>query len=73
MKKNNCAPENNLSLLKDKKWNHVVAVTGALGSGKTEFTMSLASAMADSGESVILADMESLFLPQGSCLRHKKG
>lgn len=58
MKKNNCAPENNLSLLKDKKWNHVVAVTGALGSGKTEFTMSLASAMADSGESVILADMD---------------
>ena len=58
MKKNNCFPDQNLSLLKDKKWNHVIAVTGALGSGKTELTMSLASAMADSGVSVILADMD---------------
>lgn len=58
MKKNNRVTENNLSLLKDKKWNHVIAVTGALGSGKTELTMSLASAMAGNGVSVVLADMD---------------
>ncbi|MDD2350956.1 MAG: hypothetical protein PHD08_05780 [Synergistaceae bacterium] len=58
MKKSNCVPENNLPFLKDKKWNHIIAVTGALGSGKTELTISLASAMADSGVSVVLADMD---------------
>ena len=58
MKKNNRVTENNLYLLKDKKWNHVIAVTGALGSGKTELTMSLASAMAVNGVSVVLADMD---------------
>lgn len=35
-----------------------MAVTGALGSGKTEFTMSLAKSLAQSGRNVTLADMD---------------
>ena len=58
MKKNSSVFENNISLLKKKNWNQVVAVTGALGSGKTELTISLASAMAENSESIVLADMD---------------
>ncbi len=58
MKKNSSIPENNISLVKKKNWEQVVAVTGALGSGKTELTISLASAMAESGSKVVLADMD---------------
>ncbi|NLD04564.1 MAG: hypothetical protein GX672_01510 [Synergistaceae bacterium] len=71
MKKNNLLTENNISLLKDTKWNNVIAVTGALGSGKTELTISLASAMAESGVSVVLADMD--IINPYFCLRALSG
>lgn len=71
MKKNNFAIENNISLLKDTKWNHVIAVTGALGSGKTELTVSLASMMAESGVGVTLADMD--IINPYFCLRALSG
>lgn len=58
MKKNNTVLDNNLALLNGIKLDHVVAVTGALGSGKTELTISLASAMAAAGDKVTLADMD---------------
>jgi len=58
MKKNNDVHDNNLALLNSIKWDHVVAVTGALGSGKTELTISLASAMAAAGDKVVLSDMD---------------
>ncbi len=58
MKKNRDVHVSNLRLLSGIKWDHVVAVTGALGSGKTELTISLASAMAEAGERVVLADMD---------------
>ncbi|MDD4160695.1 MAG: hypothetical protein PHO18_07105, partial [Synergistaceae bacterium] len=58
MKEKTDVMENNLSLVKAKKWNHIIAVTGALGSGKTELAISLASAIAESGTSVVLADMD---------------
>ncbi|NLL37921.1 MAG: hypothetical protein GX256_10460 [Fretibacterium sp.] len=41
-----------------KQWPHVLAVTGALGSGKTEFVLNLASALKKQGESVVIADAD---------------
>lgn len=60
MKKDNniTAFENNRSLLRGKTWSHVIAVTGALGSGKTELSMSLASVISGCGEDTVLADMD---------------
>lgn len=58
MKTSNFVMENNISLLNKKRWSRVTAVTGALGSGKTELAVSLASAMAKKGEKVVLADMD---------------
>lgn len=49
---------NNASIVSDIAWHHVIAVTGALGSGKTEFTMSLADAMSETRDKVVLADMD---------------
>ncbi len=48
----------NADLLRSHRWEHTIAVTGALGSGKTEFTMSLAKAFAAAGEHINLADMD---------------
>lgn len=48
----------NTELLRSHRWEHTVAVTGALGSGKTEFAMSLAKAFAAAGEHIHLADMD---------------
>ena len=42
----------NTELLRSHRWEHTVAVTGALGSGKTEFAMSLAKAFAAAGKKV---------------------
>ncbi len=50
----------NSSIVNERVWKHVVAVTGALGSGKTEITMSLARAMADSDRDVTIADMDMI-------------
>ena len=71
MKKNRDAQDNNLKLLNGMKWDHVVAVTGALGSGKTELTISLASAMAEVGDRVVLADMD--IINPYFCLRALSG
>ncbi|MDO5562348.1 MAG: hypothetical protein Q4F74_01905 [Synergistaceae bacterium] len=49
---------NNAAIVSEIGWNHVIAVTGALGSGKTEFTMSLADAMAETRDKITLADMD---------------
>lgn len=40
------------------EWPRVVAVTGALGSGKTEWVMDFADTLALSGAPVLLADMD---------------
>ena len=40
------------------EWPRVIAVTGALGSGKTEWVMDFAGALALSGTPVLLADMD---------------
>ena len=48
----------NTKIAAEREWKHVIAVTGALGSGKTEFTMSLAKALASAGGKVVLADMD---------------
>lgn len=58
MSRNNSSRENNSILLNNHRWKHVVAVTGALGSGKTEFAISIARAMDVSGTRVTLADMD---------------
>lgn len=52
--------ENNSNTAQCFDWHHVIAVTGALGSGKTEFTMSIAKALseADRNKKVVLADMD---------------
>ncbi|NLV81699.1 MAG: tRNA (adenosine(37)-N6)-threonylcarbamoyltransferase complex ATPase subunit type 1 TsaE, partial [Synergistaceae bacterium] len=46
MNKNNLI-ERNTIIANSFVWNKVIAVTGALGSGKTEFTISLARALAN--------------------------
>lgn len=58
MRVEKCENDANVCLSGKHVWNHVVAVTGALGSGKTEFTMSLAKSLASSGGNVVLADMD---------------
>ena len=54
-----------ISRLQDKEklaacyaWPRIVAVTGALGSGKTEWVMDFADVLASSGAPVVLADMD---------------
>ncbi|MEG1641965.1 MAG: hypothetical protein RR272_02515 [Synergistaceae bacterium] len=49
---------NNKEIVATIKWKHVIAVTGALGSGKTEFTMSIAKSLSSLKKQVILADMD---------------
>jgi len=39
-------------------WPKTIAVTGALGSGKTEFVLNLAGALKKSGRSVVIADAD---------------
>lgn len=56
--KNSKAISNNISILNDVDWEHVIAVTGALGSGKTEFTLSLSRSLAKAEGNVVLADMD---------------
>ena len=58
MRVEKCKNDVNVNLVGKHAWNHVIAVTGALGSGKTEFTMSLAKSLASSGSDVVLADMD---------------
>lgn len=50
--------ENNKNIAAGFNWHHVIAVTGALGSGKTEFTMSIAKALSEFDKKVVLADMD---------------
>lgn len=57
MNKNNII-EQNVLIANSLNWEHVIAVTGALGSGKTEFTISLAHALASNSRKVVLADMD---------------
>ena len=40
------------------EWPRVVAVTGALGSGKTEFVLNLARGLKERGERVTIADAD---------------
>lgn len=54
----NKALENNINIANSIDWKHVISVTGALGSGKTEFTISLARTLAASNKEVVLADMD---------------
>lgn len=48
----------NRSILRGVEWKRVTAVTGALGAGKSELALSLATAAAADGSSVVLADMD---------------
>lgn len=57
MKKNESF-ENNINIASSIDWKHVISVTGALGSGKTEFTISLARTLATGNRDVVLADMD---------------
>lgn len=45
-------------LVKEYTWPKAVAVTGALGSGKTEWVLNLAYALSGDGEDVTVADMD---------------
>lgn len=63
--------ERNTILANSFNWNKVIAVTGALGSGKTEFTISLARALANNGKKVVLADMD--IINPYFCLRTTTG
>ncbi len=45
-------------LVKEYTWPKAVAVTGALGSGKTEWVLNLAYALSGDGEEVTVADMD---------------
>jgi hypothetical protein len=40
------------------EWPRTIAVTGALGSGKTEFVLNLAIGLKNSGKSVVIADAD---------------
>ncbi len=53
------------------EWPRVVAVTGALGSGKTEWVMDFADVLARSGAPVVLADMD--IINPYFCLRSVAG
>jgi len=45
-------------IIRTHEWPRTIAVTGALGSGKTEFVLNLARGLKQSGKKVIIADAD---------------
>ena len=55
------------SLIRLYEWPKAVAVTGALGSGKTEWVLNMALALLEAGEKVTIADIS--IINQYFCIR----